>query len=336
MYSRFLVVLPFAVALTGSDALANDSSAELGAGGLILTQNSDVEMRSEDLFISAEQVRVRYVFFNRASRDVTVHVAFPMPDITGSEDPLAIPTEDPTNILAFETKVNGQPVSAKVEQKVFADGKDHTKLLQSLGVPLAPHIKSADEALDRLPRERWTEFERLKLAEITEYDEGKGMQKHLVPRWTLKTTWYWEQTFAASAETGIEHVYKPATGESAGTSLGAPDVVKEDWFMDYQKKYCMDRDFLGSLSRARVRAGMDFGAPYQEQRISYILTTGANWAGPIRAFRLVVDKGDPANIVSFCGQNVRKISPTQFEIRRENFTPAQDFHVLIMKPTKPQ
>ena len=336
MHARFLVGLTLAAALAGTHARANDSSAELGAGGLVLTQNSDIEMRSEDLYISTEQVRVRYVFFNRASRDVTVHVAFPMPDITGTEDPLAIPTEDPTNILAFSTRVNGVPVNAQVEQKVFADGKDHTQLLQSLGVPLAPHIKSTDERLDRLPPERWTEFERLKLAEITEYDEGKGMQKHLVPRWTLKTTWYWEQTFAANAQTGIEHVYKPATGQSVGTSLGAPDVVKEDWFRDYQKKYCMDRDFLGSLSRARARAGMDFGAPYQEHRISYILTTGANWAGPIRTFRLVVDKGDPSNLVSFCGQNVKKISPTQFEIRRENFIPAQDFYVLIMKPNKLQ
>ncbi len=66
---------------------ANDSSAELGAGGLVLTRNDDIEMRSEDLYISAGQVRVNYVFFNRASRDVTIHVAFPMPDVTAARIP---------------------------------------------------------------------------------------------------------------------------------------------------------------------------------------------------------------------------------------------------------
>lgn len=313
-------------------AFANDSSAELGAGGLVLTKNADIEMRSEDLYISAERVRVNYVFFNRANRDITVHVAFPMPDITEEGDPNSVPTEDPTNILAFRTLVNGKPVKADVEQRVFVNAVEHTQLLRSLNIPLAPHLASTEKALQRLPPARLQELEKLKLIEITEYDQGKGMEKHPEPRWTLKTTWFWEQTFAANAETRVEHSYKPATGASAGTSLGSPDQAGEDWFKDYQKKYCMDRDFLNSMDRARRSAKLDFGAPYTEQRVSYILTTGANWAGPIGSFRLVVDKGAAKNVVSFCGQGVKKISPTQFEIRRENFTPTEDFHVLIMRP----
>jgi hypothetical protein len=55
-------------------AHANDSSAELSTGGLIFVQNPDVEMRSEDLFISAREVHVRYRFFNSSPRDVTVLV----------------------------------------------------------------------------------------------------------------------------------------------------------------------------------------------------------------------------------------------------------------------
>ena len=35
---------------------------------------------------------------------------------------------------------------------------------------------------------------------------------------------------------------------------------------------------------------------------------------PIGRFRLVVDKGAPGNLVSFCGEGVRKISPTRFEM----------------------
>jgi len=45
-------------------ALANDSTAELAAGGLVLTRTDAIEMRSEDLFISEEAVQVRYVFVN--------------------------------------------------------------------------------------------------------------------------------------------------------------------------------------------------------------------------------------------------------------------------------
>ena len=60
----------------------------------------------------------------------------------------------------------------------------------------------------------------------------------------------------------------------------------------------------------------------------------SNWAGPIKDFRLVVDKGSPDNLVSFCGQGVRRIGPTQFEMKKSDFTPQQDLAVLILKPAR--
>ena len=62
-----------------------------------------------------------------------------------------------------------------------------------------------------------------------------------------------------------------------------------------------------------------------------MLSTGANWSGPIRRFRVVVDKGAPGNLVSFCGEGVRKISPTQFEMRKTDFVPNGNLSVLILK-----
>ena len=48
-----------------------------------------------------------------------------------------------------------------------------------------------------------------------------------------------------------------------------------------------------------------------EQRLDYVLTTGGNWAlGTIGDFKLTIDKGDPENLVSFCGENVKKTGPT--------------------------
>ena len=69
-----------------------------------------------------------------------------------------------------------------------------------------------------------------------------------------------------------------------------------------------------------------------EERIAYILKTGANWKGPIRDFRLVVDKGDAKNLVSFCAEGVKKIGPTQFEVRKRDFTPKDDLNILVLKP----
>jgi Domain of unknown function (DUF4424) len=319
-------------------ALANDSSAELTTGGLVFVRNDNVEMQSEDLRISAKEIHVRYRFFNKSDKPVTVLVAFPMPEIKVDEQDqvISVPTEDPVNFLAFTTTVNGQPVVTKVEQRVLSAGLDRTQLLRSLGLPLAPHLASTNEALDRLPPEKWDELLRLGIAEIEEYDAGQGMKKHLAARWGLQTTFYWEQTFAARAETVIEHRYKPSVGATVQTALGPPEAAKEPWYDEYKFKYCMDQQFLAAVEGARTAAKSPFGAPFGEERIEYILKTGANWSGPIKDFRLVVDKGAADNLVSFCGEDVKKIGDTQFEVKKTDFTPDGNLAILILKKLKEQ
>ena len=60
-----------------------------------------------------------------------------------------------------------------------------------------------------------------------------------------------------------------------------------------------------------------------------MLKSGANWKGPIKDFRLVLDKDKPGNLLSFCMTGVKKISPTRFEVRKTDFEPNQDIRILI-------
>lgn len=336
MLLRVLVsVALLAVALGRAEA--NDSSAQLATGGLIFVHNDQVEMRSEDLFISAGEVKVRYRFFNKTDQDVRLLIAFPMPEIKAEQEvALALPSDDPVNALDFSTLVNGQPVKTQVEQRVMAAGIDRTAFLRDLGLPLAPHLGTTNDALDRLPRDKWDDLIRVGLAEIEIYDVGKGMQQHLAARWMLRTTFYWEQVFPAKAETVIEHRYKPSVGETAGTGFGVKDAEKEAWFAAYTRKYCIEKSFLAAVTRAKKDAKGEYGAPFTEERIDYILKTGANWSGPIGEFRLVVDKGHPDNLISFCGDGVKKISPTQFELVKKDFRPDGNLSVLILKRYDPQ
>jgi len=163
------VAVAFAVA--AAPAFANDSTAELGTGGLDFVYNENVEMRSEQLFVSTDAVRVTYHFFNKSDQPVINLVAFPMPDVTiaDQDTSISVPTEDPVNLLGFSTQANGQPVATKVEQKVFAKGLDRTAMLQGLGVPLAPQLKATYDALDALQKEKWQELIDLGIAEIANY-----------------------------------------------------------------------------------------------------------------------------------------------------------------------
>ena len=99
----------------------------------------------------------------------------------------------------------------------------------------------------------------------------------------------------------------------------------------YKTKYCVDDDFLKLVDGLESRDKP--GKPrIIERRISYVLKTGANWAGPIKDFHLVVDKGRADRIVSFCGQDIKEISATQLEMRAADFTPKQDLEILILGP----
>jgi len=320
----------------GSFAHANDSTAELTTGGLVLAKTAEIEMRSEDLAVSEKQIDVRYRFFNRSAQDVTVTVAFPMPDIAweGPDTNIAVPVPDSPNFLDFHTFVDGREVAAQNEQKAFAGGVDVSARLQALGVSLAPQRNSTWAALDALPPAKQDELVKAGIATPDDYDAGKGWEHHLAPNWTLKSSFFWKQTFPAGKEVAVEHRYKPSVGETVGTMLGSPNIAPQD-MSRYETLYCVDRDYVASAKRAQgVNASGDAAHPFFEKRIAYVLKTGANWAGPIGDFHLTVDKGAPDSLVSFCADGVKKTGPTLFEVRHANFTPTQDLHILILyRPT---
>jgi hypothetical protein len=327
-------LLPIVVAaMLCGPAMANDTAAELATGGIVLKKNADIEMLSERLHISSQQIRVRYSFYNTSRKEVTILIAFPMPDITieDSAKNISIPTHHPENLLGFSTFVNNKPITARVEQKVFARGVDRTADLHRLKIPLAPHSHATTKALNRLSQSARDELVKLGLADVETHEFGKDAETQLLPRWTLKTTYYWKETFPAQTEVIVQHRYKPSIGWSSQTSLGDPAATDEDWFSEYQRKYCLARDLVASVERARRVEKVMGGAPYSEERISYLLSTAANWSRPIQDFLLIVDKGDRSNLLSFCAEGTRKISPTQFEVHKTNFVPDSDLHILILR-----
>ncbi len=145
----------------------------------------------------------------------------------------------------------------------------------------------------------------------------------------MQDRYYWTQIFPPGDNLKVKHSYVPGAGGSVATifatkaSRGTPEGRRA------AARYCVDARFLAAVDKA-VSAKGDFSLP--DRRIDYVLTTGGNWAKPIGEFRLVVDKGQPSNIVSFCEAGVRKISPIQFEVRYRNWRPTKDLHVVIVEP----
>ncbi|EJZ20464.1 DUF4424 domain-containing protein [Rhizobium sp. Pop5] len=324
-----LFTLLVATAAIASPALANDTLAEVKTGGLVFAQSEDVSMAEEDLFISASEVRVDYVFENTSDKDVESLVAFPMPDITGRVDgDTAISDYDSDNFLHFSTVQDGKAITAKLQQRVISLGIDVTDELAKQGIPLLPLSQKTAEALAKLPqtvRKDW--IARGLIYPMTENE--------LVPLWTLRSTYWWRTVFPAKTKITVQHRYKPAVGGTVAISFLDNGEPKGERFEEYSRKYCLDSDFV-RVAQQRFREAETSGANYTESWISYVLSTGSNWAGPIRRFQLTIDKGKPGSLISFCGSNVQKIGPTTFRMAAEDFDPDKDLDILILNPPEAQ
>lgn len=312
------------MALLGiAPAAANDSTAELGAGGLQLVRTEAIELLAEDLYVSAEKVRVTYRFRNKTDAPATYLVAFPLPPIDAVV-PEAInavlPDDARANFVDFTVTVDGRAVTPSVEERVTALGVDRTAELRRVGLPLNPIAEGLYQRLEALPADQKAELNRLGLVTVDPYSVQAA--------WKLETTFYWEQTFPPGAEIVVEHGYKPVVG----FAFFGDYVLDDASYASYRTDYCIDNAF-DRAARAKLAAVAGTEFPYlDEKRIRYILTTANNWSGPIGSFRLVVDKGEPDALVSFCGIGVRKISPTQFEMTATDFMPEKELEVLIAAP----
>ncbi|MET3924785.1 DUF4424 family protein [Devosia sp. 2618] len=318
--------------LASGSAFANDTSAVLTTGGLEFITNQDIVMASEELFISTEEIRVVYEFRNDGKEDQNILVAFPMPDIVPDfYSPVSFPTGPDDNLFEFKTTFNGVPVDATLHEYAFSHGVDRSDVIRELGLPIVPINEAATNVADSLDDATIARLLHLGLLSPDEYDVGNGMEKHYYPSWTYKATYTWEGNFPAGETVKVEHRYKPSVGGTVGVSFLGEPFEGYDPAAEYRTKYCTDEAFIKTVRGTLTNPEEPWSAPFYESWISYILTTGGNWGGNgIEKFRLVVDKGSTDNLVSFCGDDVKKIGPTTFEMVKTDFWPEDELNILIL------
>ncbi len=307
---------------------ANDTSAVLGAGGLSLTTSDHIAMASEDLYLSPSEVRIHYVFRNECDRDITTTVAFPLPDIDQSAfATVFLPVEDQENFVGFKVSADGKTIHPKLEQKAFTDdGTDVTAVIEKAGLPVNARLPGWEGKARGLPEKVWRELVAQGLIEEENPSDRSG---DFTVNWSLRATFHWEQIFPAEKSVVIDHRYEPIVG---GASIFADEVQ----FKDYAS-YCLDEQGKAGvrhlLKQARAAAKADPEKPFgiAPNEVSYVLTTGANWKGPIGDFHLTIDKEKPHAVLSLCMSGLNKSGPTAFEIRRKDFTPTEDIGFVVFE-----
>lgn len=306
-------------------AFANDSVAEIGVGGIVLARTQDVAMVREDLYLSMKEVKVDYVFRNETDEDVESIVAFPLPDIDADPDaPVALPEAAGDNFLDFFVMVGGKMLQPQLEQKAFSLNIDVTEMMKQNNVPLYPYDPGVAEALNKLPDAVVKDFVDRDIIQVT--DQGDDSEERFA-NWSLRSVYWWKSTFPAGKDVAVSHRYKPAVGGTSTLTFFNDGRFNEDALGEYEDTYCIDAAFKAAVQKATTKGGMT------ENHLKYILTTGGNWsASTIGEFKLTVDKGSPDNLVSFCGEGVKKVGPTTFEMTKKDFFPEEDLAVLILTP----
>lgn len=309
-------------------AHANDSSAELSVGGLTFTKSDAVAIESEDLAISPTHVVVKYRFLNQSTTPVTLTVGFPLPtiDLADPDINYAIPAGGNENFVGFSTEIDGKRVKFQVRQRAVVGDKDITAELKSVGLALlAPPAPEHIAALDPAVREK------LVGAGIVVRVDPDGTPRYQ-PGWAVRTAFVRRQTFPPGQLVTVTHRYRTSVGLSQDTVLrkslretrGLQQQVKK-----YIADYCISPDFLKSVD---TLAGADKANvnKLRERRIAYVLQTGANWAGPIKSFRLSVNAGGPGRLLAFCSEGEIRLNGSAVEVLAKDFVPKKDLKILLI------
>jgi hypothetical protein len=331
MWGRMLYFIPMALAGAlsfSTAAFPNDSAAELSIGGLRFTRTNEITIESEELRISIDRVDVRYQFTNTSGKPVTLTVAFPLPDIDLADgENIALPSNDPVNFVDFETKIDGVPAKFSINQRAWVGDKDVSSILGRLKLPLLP-IGSREVRVQDLPAATRDQL----------VSDGlllpAGMSDNGHPNysfgWIVKTSAVRQQTFPFDHSVSVEHRYKPSVGSSIDTILRKPLRQNKALSAEigrYRTEFCVSDSFLASIDKL---AGNSTKPAIQERRISYILSTGANWGGPIKNFKLTVDPGAADRLVSVCTGSLKATSPNGLEFTATDFKPNGDLKLLFV------
>ena len=292
---------------------ANDSTGYVSTNGIEYLKSKDIQMLSEDLFVSKKLIKVDYQFKNLSSKDVTETILFPLPRIDNFFDGGDFANTKKL-LQTFKVNVDGKDIQPNMNVRTFIQKDentaaiDTTELFKQCGFSetemLNPWNRKSYEYLDsekKLRNCKKTEMQNIL----------KAFKDDVIP-WSSQVIYSWKQTFKANSLTRVKHQYAPLVGGSVAVHL--PENAKT---------YCTDQSFIAALKKAQLEQ-----APYSA--LGYVLKTGANWAKPIENFKLTIER-DSKELVSFCWSGkVKKISPTQFQMVEKNFVPKHDLNIIFV------
>ena len=322
MESKLIALLLVSIANIAKIAFANDSISALELGGIELQTTDEIAMRSEVLKITPKRVEVDYVFENLTSKEIKALIAFPLPPATfcGSQTSSYV-QDGPDFVDEMRTHVDGKPVVLERHVRALLDGKDVTEKVKSLGfmdVPTGSIEGFAKKINVFVMREAASPSGYAKLVGTGLFDDNflkmilkdkasDELRGCMAAKWEFQATYTRHQTFPPKAKVRVSHRYRPLVG---GNSILEPNC--STYLSEVHKRFFQFKSPLESGSNADK---------LNETQVFYSLKPGANWAGPIGSFKLIVNGGHMTMVKL---ENKATVSFGNFFIEKKDFKPTSD------------
>jgi Domain of unknown function (DUF4424) len=274
---------------------AFEPTAEIAAGGLTYAGLQFLLTEKEETVLAADRVTVSYVVRNTAAEPKSALIAFALPDIDmlvldGSPvDNPAFDPQNPTNFVGFVGLVDGKSAETFVESRAMAIGLiDVSAKLTALNLPLYPLHPKIHALLAELPEPVRADLAALSLIRL---EEGQWQ-----PLWRLKTTLFWQQSFAAKASTTLAIDYRPIVGSADWT----PDTAA-----NLQQRFCVPQGVADDLARR----GNGGASPVPVKWVSYLATTGASSRGSIGTNKVSLSVSNKNQAAYTCHDRLKTAVP---------------------------
>ncbi|OIQ94152.1 hypothetical protein GALL_238810 [mine drainage metagenome] len=329
-------ILPFVLLLLATHCLANDSIGYLGAGGIEFKKSEDISMEKEILTVSRNLIRVEYEFLNTTSKPIKETIFFPMP-FYGFD--FGCSPEHSGKLEEFKVWADGVKLSPSRTVRARLKGKDVTFRLHELGFTdediaeyrgIEGNCGSDDtppptgifaKKIDALVKDGLAE-------NIVNNDRTQFRTVFARALWETAYFYSWEQEFPPLKRVKVVHEYIPFRGGGVWWyDFRKAEAFKTQWAADV-KKFCITDGTIGAGNKIQIENNVE---AFPWNSVQYVLTTGANWAGPIKDFTLNLKKRSKNEIVSLCfddGQ-FKKTDDLTITSHINGFVPTKDVTAIF-------
>ncbi len=301
-----------APAQSAAPAQTNVTARDAGAGGLAFVSDPAITIESQEIVLSAGEIKVTYGLRNTGAAGRTIMTVFQLPDLDAAligDQPVRLANVQSPNFVAAAIVIDGSQPPVEVEQRALVLGLDVTALLTANQITLMPFDKAAAAQLRRLPKAVRTDF--LQRGIVRAEDE------RIEPNWALKTTAYWRQSFPPRKTVTIALTYKP---------VSATAVYDSALIETLKAAHCLDSTLEAAVTRRIAAQNGNVSFSW----LTYTPGTAASALGPARRLKLRIEKRDIGTIVATCRQGLRPLGPTTLEWTAQDYALEEEVHVLYI------